>query len=253
MKTSLGAHCDDFHASTRLFFKMELSLERETTIHFFERIRREYPAMRRFRRRDEDALILEENDAESRTESHRWVRIEPGSLRWGSFAPRAREDCRAFSRFVLEQAPCHLTLSDLDIDYMEVVYGFDMEYSGNHDQLIAETLYRDHPLASLLLGEEAAHTVDCQPYFGIALTPQCDVQAHLEIKSRTTSYEVRTGEYDSQLVSVNLSIRRYWGFDDNRDLPRIHEKLSDAADELAVTRVVPLVVNPLALAIANRP
>lgn len=253
MKSSLGAHCDDFHASTRLFFKMELSLERETTIHFFERIRREYPQMRRFRKRDENALILEENETGVRSETQRWVRLEANSLRWGNFAPRSQEDCRAFSRFLLEQAPHHLTLSDLDIDYMEVVYGFDMEYSGNHDQLIAETLFRDHPLAALLLGDEAAHTVDCQPYFGIALTPNCDVQAHLEIKSRTTSYEVRTGEYDSQLLSVNLSLRRYWGFDDNRDLPRIHDKMANAADEIAIARVVPLVVNPLALAIANRP
>src|SRR5262249_38635638 len=113
--------------------------------------------------------------------------------------------------------------------------------------------YRDHPLAALLLGDDAVHTVDCQPYFGIALSPQCDAQAHLEIKSRTTSYEVRTGEYDAQLLSVNLSIRRYWGFDDNRELSAIHEKMTDIADEMAVSRVVPLVVNPLALAIANRP
>jgi hypothetical protein len=253
MKSLLGAQCDDFHASTRMFFKMELSLEREAAMHFFERVRREFPAMRRFRRRDENALILEENDAEARAESQRWVRLETGSLRWGNFAPRTQEECNHFSRFILDQAPCHLTLTDLDLDYMEVVYGFDMEYCGNHDQLIAETLYREHPLAALLLGEDAAHTVDCQPYFGIALSPNCDMQAHLEIKSRTTSYEVRTGEYESQLLSVNLSVRRYWGFDDNRDLMQIHKRMTEAAADLAVARVVPLVVNPLALAITNRP
>src|SRR5690606_13338706 len=158
-----------------------------------------------------------------------------------------------FGRFLLEQAPYHLTISDLDVDYLEVVYGFDMEYTGNHDQLVAETLFKDHPLAGFVMGDEAAHTVDCQPYFGIALSPRCDVQAHLEIKSRTSSYEVRTGEYENQLLSVNLSIRRYWGFDDCEDLPRIHEKLLDIADEIATGRVVPLVVNPLALAIASRP
>ena len=70
---------------------------------------------------------------------------------------------------------------------------------------------------------------------------------------KAQSYEVRTGEYDSQLLSVNLSVRRYWGFDESRDMPRIHDRMSEIADELAVSRVVPLVVNPLALAIANRP
>jgi hypothetical protein len=174
-------------------------------------------------------------------------------MRFGIFAPREAQDVHRYGRFLLDQAPCHLTISDLDVDYLEVVYGFDMEYGGNHDQLIADTLYRDHPLAGFIMGEEAAHTVDCQPYFGIALTPKCDLQAHLEIKSRTSSYEVRTGEYENQLLSVNLSIRRYWGFEDSEDLPQIYERLLGIADEIAIGRVVPLVVNPLALAIASRP
>jgi len=253
MKSFLGAHCDDFHVSIRLFFKLDLSLERETTVHFFERVRREYPTMRRFRRRDDNALILEENDGEGSSDSQRWIRLEPGAMRFGVFAPRDAQDVRRYGRFLLDQAPYHLTISDLDVDYLEVVYGFDMEYGGNHDQLIAETLFRDHPLAGFIMGEEAAHTVDCQPYFGIALTPKCDLQAHLEVKSRTSSYEVRTGEYENQLLSVNLSIRRYWGFDDSQDLPQIYERLLNIADEIATGRVVPLVVNPLALAIASRP
>ena len=251
MKSILGAHCDDFHTSSRLFFKMDLSLERETILHFFERIRREIPTMRRFRRRD-NALLLEENNSETRGESQRWVRLEPGSLRFGSFAPPDRDHCRHFARFLLEQAPHHLTVSELDIDHLEVMYGFDMEYSGNHDQLVAETLYRDHPLASFIMGDESVHTVDCQPYFGIALSPKCDMQAYLEVKSRTSSFEVRTGEYDSQLLSVNLSVHQYWGFDESSDLPSVHEKLCTTAEDLAITRVVPLVVNPLALAIASR-
>jgi hypothetical protein len=253
MKSALGAHCDDFHTSTRLFFKLDLSLERESTLHFFDRIRREYPSLKRLRRREGNTLVLEESDSDLRGEAQRWVRLEPGALRFGHFAPPGKEACQEFARFLLGQAPFHLTLTELDVDYLEVFYGFDMEYSGNHDQLIAETLFRDHPLAGFIMGDDSAHTIDCQPYFGIALTPRCDVQAHLEIKSRTSSYEVRTGQYDSQLLSVNLSVRRYWGFEDGNDLVAAHERLSDLAEELAISRVVPLVVNPLALAIARRP
>ncbi len=252
MKSILGAHCDDFHISSRLFFKLDMSLERETTLHFLERVRREYPSMKRMRRRD-NALILEEHDSEGRGDTQQWVRLEPNSFRFGNFAPVNTEQPRRFARFLLEQAPHHLTISDLDIDHLEITYGFDMEYRGNHDQLVAETLFRDHPLASFLMGDESAHTVDCQPYFGISLTPKCDVQAYLEVKSRTNSFEVRTGEYDSQLLSVNLSIHRYWGFEDTTDLPNIYERLTNTASELAVNRIVPLVVNPLALAIASRP
>lgn len=254
MKTSLGAQCDEFYLSSRLFMKLDLSLERETVLHFFERVRREYPTIRRFRRREDGTLVLEESDGDSREgDPRRWIRLEPGSLRFGHFAPPSRDETRLFARLLLEQAPYHLTLSDLDIDHFELVYGFDMEYSGNHDQLVAETLFADHPLSAFVMADESAHTIDCQPYFGIALTPTCDTQAYLEVKSRTTSFEVRTGEYEAQVLSVYLTVRRYWGFDQRADLAAVYEELADIADDLAIHRVVPLVVNPLALAIASRP
>jgi len=254
MKTILGAQCDEFYTSSRLFLKLDLSLERETVLHFFERVRREYPGLNRFRRREDGALILEECDEEGdRTEPRRWIRLEPGTLRFGCFSPPSPQHCRDFSAFLLEQAPYHLTLSDLDIDHLEVVYGFDMEYSGNHDQLVAETLFADHPLAPFILGEDRAHTIECQPYFGIALSGRCDAQAFLEVKSRTTSFEIRTGEYQAQMLSVYLTIRRYWGLNEPENLAPAHADLLSIADDLAVRRVVPLVVNPLALAIAGRP
>lgn len=254
MKTSLGAQCDEFYVSSRLFLKLDLNLERETVLHFFERVRREYPALNRFRRREDGSLVLEQYDEENgQGEPRHWIRIEGGALRFGCFSPPSCRDFRAFSAFLLDQAPYHLTLSDLDIDHLEVVYGFDMEYGGNHDQLVAETLFADHPLASFILGEESAHTIECQPYFGIALSDRCDAQAFLEVKSRTTSFEVRTGEYQAQMLSVYLTVRRYWALHEQRSVASVHAELLDVADDLAIRKVVPLVVNPLALAIAGRP
>lgn len=254
MKTILGAQCDEFYVSNRLFLKLDLSLERETVLHFFDRIRREHPTMKRFRRREDGTLVLEENEADARDGGpKRWIRLEPGSMRFGYFAPPSRAAYRQFAKLLLEQAPYHLTLSDLDVDHLEIVYGFDMEYSGNHDRLVAETLFAEHPLASFVMGDECTNTIDCQPYFGIALSPKCDVQAYLEIKTRTSSFEVRTGEYEAQLLSVYLTVRRYWEFDEATDLTAVYEKLADTAEDLAAQHVAPLVVNPLALAIASRP
>ena len=253
MKTALGAQCEEFYVSGKLSLKLDLSLERETTLHFFDRIRREYSTMRRFRKRDDGSLILEECEPDAREdEPRRWVRLEPNSIRFGYYAPGDRADLRRFVTFLLEQAPYHLTINDLDIDHLELVYGFDMEYGGNHDQLVAETLFAEHPLYAFLTGDEAVHTIDCQPYFGIALSRSCDTQAYIEIKSRTSSFEVRTGEFDAQILSAYLTVRRYWGFEDPVDLTTTFINLSDAADDLAIDRIVPLVVNPLALAIASR-
>lgn len=251
MHVHFGALCDDFYISTRLHLKLELELSREAILHFFDRVRREYPAMRKFRRRDDGALVLEESDGDD--ESYRWLRVEPTCLRFGHCLPPDADAFHQYARFLLEQAPYHLTISEIDVDHLETVFGFDLEYRGNHDQLVAETFFADHPLSAFVLGEEAVHAIDCQPYIGISLTPACDMQAYVEVKSRTSTYEVRTTEYDQQALSVFLTVRKYWGFGDPGELAATHAELCRIGASLCRNRVVPIVVNPLAQAIASRP
>ena len=252
MKAELAALCDEFYTTTRLAMKLGLSMERESTLHFFDRVRREYPSMCRFRRRDDNVLVLEENEEEDEG-PRRWLRLDRQTFRFGYVAPSRPEDVIDYGQFLLHQAPPHLTLSDLDIDYLEVVFGFDMEYSGNHDQLVADTLFGDHPMASFINGPHAAHMIDCQPCFGIALSSDCHEQAYIEIKSRTSSFEVRTEQFDAQVLSVYLTIRRYWPGATPVTLPEAYLDMQRTAHELAVDQVVPLWVNPLAQAIASRP
>jgi hypothetical protein len=204
----------------------------------------------RLRRRSDGNLLLEENSQPG--ESRRWLRLETGCLRLGHFNPSDLKDVRRFSRLVLEQAPYHLTLGELDYDHLEVVFGFDLDYEGNHDQLVAETLFAEHPISSFLMGDEAMHAIDTQPFWGIVLTPSCDTQAYIELKSRTSTYEVRTGQYEAQPLSVYLTARRYWGFSPAESLEEVFDDLFDRADELATNKAVPLVVAPLAHAIASR-
>ncbi|MFQ5414980.1 MAG: hypothetical protein ACE5E6_11030 [Phycisphaerae bacterium] len=250
MSHHFGAVCDEFFVSSRLYLKLDLPLERETILHFFERVRKEFPSMSKFRRREDGCLILEEEPDSGA--SRRWVRIEPGSLRFGHFAPPDVSAVRALSDVILEHAPYHLTFSEIDYDHLELIYGFDLEYRGNHDQLVAETLWSDHPLGGFVLGEESAHTIDAQPYFGIALTPDCDLQAFVETKSRTATYEVRTGEFERQPLSVFLTIRKYWTTEEGQGVKDVAASLYGYANELAADKVVPLLVNPLAQAIASR-
>ena len=54
-------------------------------------------------------------------------------------------------------------------------------------------------------------------------------------------------------LSVFLTVRRYWGFADTQTLHQAHEELTERADDWAMDRVLPMVVNPLAAAIASRP
>ncbi len=154
---------------------------------------------------------------------------------------------------ILTQAPYHLTFSELDYDHLELIFGFDLEYRGNHDQLVAETLLGENAAAtSFLFGDHAVHTIDAQPYFGIALTPNCDLQAYVEIKSRTTTYEVRNEAYENEPITVFLTTRKYWSGENTQELAPALETLFDAAEELATDKIVPGFVNPLAAAIASR-
>lgn len=250
MSVNPGAFCDEFYVSVRLFLKLEIVPERETILHFFDRLRKPYPAMRKMRRRESDSLVLEEESDEGG--SRRWVRIDPDSLRFGYYMPPDLASVREFAEFVLAQAPHHLTLSEIDFDHMEMVYGFDLHYRGNHDQLVAETLYPELLDNGFFAPDQAQHIIDAQPCLGIALSPQCDLQAYLEVKSRTSTYEIRGDAFESQPISVFLTLRKYWGVEPPATLGEGATLLFDKADALATEKVVPNFVTPLAAAIASR-
>jgi len=73
-----GATCDDFYVSNRLFLKLDLAPSRETVLHFFDQIRKEFPSMIRMRRREDEVVILEEEAGEKT--ARRWIRIEPSPV-----------------------------------------------------------------------------------------------------------------------------------------------------------------------------
>lgn len=250
MNNSFGALCDDFYVSSRLFLKLEMGLEAEAVLHFFDRLRKEYPGLRKLRRREAGALTIEDEADEQG--SRRWVRVDPASLRFGHYAPTDTDQVRKFGDLVLNQAPYHLTLSELVYDHLEVIYGFDLRYRGNHDQLVAETFAGDHAATGFLFGDRAAHIIDTQPYFGVALTPECDLQAYIEVKSRTSTFEVRSGSFEGEPISVFLTIRKYWGLEGTGSPAHALKGLFDIADELAADKIIPHFVNPLAAAIASR-
>jgi len=250
MSSFFATVCDDFSATVRLFLKLDLGLERETVLHFFDRLRKDYPSLSRLRRRDDDSLLLEEVSQVG--DSRRWIRLNHDCLRLGHFAPPNLDEVTSFGRLVMSQAPFHLTMGELDYDYLEVAFCFDLEFDGNHDQLVADTLFADHPISSFLMADQACHVLEAQPLWGISLSPNCDTQARIEVKSRSNTYEVRTGEYESQPLSVYLTVRRYWGHSPAGDLEQELHGLFERAEQLAVDKAVPLVVQPLAHAIASR-
>jgi len=248
MSKPFCAFCEDFYVNLRLGSQLNLPHTRETVLHFFERVQKTYPGMTRFRRSENNEFTLEEDRS---SQSYRWVSLETKRLAAGYVNPPSFEDAVSLHSLLLEQSPYQLGISPLEIDYLDVLLGFDLPFSGNHDEVIAESLYGDSPLACL--GEEmGARAVDVQPTVTFALNDDCRLQARMDVVTRTNSYQVRTGEYSEDMISVYLIMRRYWGDRPKEPIESLFAHMTERAAELANKYIVPRVLKPISDAIASR-
>lgn len=252
MSESYRALCSDFYVNLKLGVKMELPRGRDTVLELFERTRKQFPAMGNFKRyRDELALESPQSDA-----PHRWIAVRANSVRAGSVNPPTMAQAYGLHEFVLDTAPVYLNISPLDIECVELLFGFDLAAAGNHDGIVFETLVGGSPLAKLSEIPGASLT-DYQPIVGMTLKgggtgERGDIEAHFEIKTRPSSHQAhREGEQGPDPISVYLTLRRFGSVGDLKELPGILRRLAEVGDELAESRVVPHVLVPLRDAIAS--
>lgn len=165
MPTSYRALCTDFYINQRLNLKMDLPMRRDTVLALFDRIRREHSSMDKFRRYQNELAL----ESASRDQGQQWLGLRKTSIRSGSVNPATAGDAYRLHRLVLETAPYYLDISPLDLDYLELLYGFDLMAAGNHDAIVYEALVAGSPLASLI-DHDGAIPIDCQPILGMALT-----------------------------------------------------------------------------------
>ncbi len=69
--------CDDFYVNINLSTEMDLPASRETILHFFERLQKEYPTMRNFYCREKGDFILEEDKESGSYRFHHRLLGEP--------------------------------------------------------------------------------------------------------------------------------------------------------------------------------
>ena len=85
--------------------EMELPANRETVLHFFERVQKTYPAMRNFYSRDRGDFVLEEDKDQG---TYRWCTIEPRRVCSGHVNPESIDEAMEQHRLILELAPLRL-------------------------------------------------------------------------------------------------------------------------------------------------
>ncbi len=245
MSESYQALCSDFYVNQKLVLKMELPRTRETILDLFERLRRQFPAMNSFRRfRDEFAL-----ESPQTAMPHRWAALKGNHVRSGTVNPPNMAEAYALHQTVLEVAPSYLSISPLDIDHVELLYGFDLAAGGNHDSIVLEALIPGSPLAALL-EIPGATPIECQPMIGLSLGEKQGLEVFFEVRTRPPHGPPRDPEAGDP-ISVFLTLRKFGPVNDVKDLPGILGQLAKQGEELVQQRVIPGLLVPIREAIAS--
>jgi len=246
MATSFGALCTDFYVNQKVAVRMDLPCDRETILHFFDRVRAEQPEMSRFRRYS-DELALESRRQDG---AYTWLALQQNTIRSGSVNPEAIESAYDLHRLVLRQAPYHLTLSPLDIEHQEVLFGFDLEAKANHHEIVYEALFAETPVAALF-EQTGVKPLDCQPFFGVALDDDATLQAFFEVKTATSRSQVRAEKYRTEPISIFVTLRKLGPVGHVDDLVTTFTELASRAEYLTGEVAVPHLLTPISRAITS--
>lgn len=252
MPENLGALCSDYFVNSRLDLKMDLPTSRETVLAMFDRLRREHPGMDRFRRLTGEYLL----ESEPVEGQQRWASMRKTSVRAGTVNPDSLKDAYAFHAMVLDTAPYFLSISPLDVDQVEIMFGFDFLASGNHDAIVHEALFADTPLGRIIDAPSARPT-DCRPVLGFALTDSADVQAMVEVKTRTPggpgspAWRGEQNDLPPEPLSVYLSLRKFGPVKDVNEIGQALRALAARGERLLEQRVLQHLLLPIREAIAS--
>lgn len=239
---------DDFYVNMNLNTEMELPSSRDTVLHYFEQMKKAFPDLRNFYTRESGDLVLEGDKEQGH---YRWLALEPKRLCSGAVNLESVEEAYRQHEMVLDIAPHLLTISVLDCEALDVMYGFDFTYEGNHDEVVAEALGLGHALEGLA-EVTGARVLNYEPSITLALDESCRLQCRLAIETRTNAYQIRTGSYPEDQISVYFTVRQYWGTGPDKTFLDSFRRQREIGEELVHSRVIPTVVRPLAQAIASR-
>lgn len=238
--------CDDFYINMNLSTEMELPANRETILHFFERVQKTYPTMRNFYCRERGDFVLEEDKDQG---AYRWCSVEPRRLCSGQVNPATIEGALDQHRLVLDLAPYTLSVSQLDCEALDLLFGFDFTYRGNHNQLVAEALGLS-PAMERLVELPGATVINYEPSVTVALDEECRLQCRLSMETRTNAYQIRTGDFPEEQLSVYVTARQYGSLQSDTNFAQTLDTLLKICQNMIENHVIDHVLQPLARTIA---
>jgi hypothetical protein len=241
-----GSCCDDFYLNMTLNTELELNGSRESVVHYFEQVRRKFPTMRNFFARERGEFVLEEDKEQGH---YRWASCEAKRICSGFVNPRSLGSAVEQHQFILDLAPFALAASTLDCESLNVVYGFDFTYRGNHNQVVADALGLP-PALEGLLDLPGSSAIAYEPALQISLDAECRTQVRVSIETRSNAYHVRTGEFPEEQISVYVTGRRYGSLDSSESYVEAFNKLNEVCESIVDRNVVEQILVPLQQSIA---
>jgi hypothetical protein len=238
---------DEFHVNVHLITQMELPNSRDTVLHFFDQMRKGFPELRHFFRRENGDLALE---SEKERESHRWLAIQARRLCSGHCNPETLDESFRQHELVLDLAPHLLSISSLDCEALEVMYGFDFHFDGNHDEVVAEAVGVGRGLEGLFELPKS-QVIKFEPSLTLALDSTGALQCQLAIENHMSAALPRTREFIDDQISVYFTVRQFWGSGPDTTFLESVRRQRQIGEEILEQSVVPRIVKPLAQAIAS--
>ncbi|MEM1227179.1 MAG: hypothetical protein AAGJ40_15880 [Planctomycetota bacterium] len=249
-----GSFSDDHYVNMNLSTEMELPQGRESVLHFFEQLQRRYPSMANFYAREKDEFVLEE---EKDNGAYRWASVEPKRVNSGIVNPESLEEASAQHLAVLELVPYELAASPLDCESLSVMVGFDFSCKCNHNEVLCEAIGIAPGLekfAQMSDSDAAANRklLSHDPSIQFSLDDTCRTQCRVSFETRTSAFQIRSGEYSEELLSVYLMVRRFDSLGKGESYVSEFERLSVLCRDLIDGYLIDSVLRPLQTAIAIR-
>jgi len=163
--------------------------------------------------------------------------------------PASIEDALDQHRFLLDLAPALLSMSPLDCEAIDVLFGFDFAFRGNHNSLLAEALGPGPALEGV--GDiPGSKLINYEPSLTIAVDEECRTQVRVSTETRTNAFQVRTGEFAEEQLSVYVTARQYGSLEGGETYVDTVERLAQLAQDVIESCVVEQVLRPLARTIS---
>lgn len=95
-----------------------------------------------------------------------------------------------------------------------------------------------------------ATIISHEPNITIALDDECRLQCRLSVESRTNAYQIRTGEFQEEQLSVYITARHYGSLSNGQTYPELLKRLQEVCCHVVDNYATESVLQPLARAIA---